>query len=346
MQTKFWPRADEIALAEAADVIKQGGLVAFPTETVYGLGADGLSGQAVRGIFTAKGRPPDNPLILHIADTAMLGEITTNVPVKARLLMDAFWPGPLTLVLEKTPAVPDEVTAGLSTVAVRMPQHPVAQMLITLSGRPLAAPSANISGRPSPTVAEDVLEDLEGRIQGVIDGGAARVGLESTVVDCTLPVPVVLRPGRITLEQLSLVIGEVAWSGEAESALPKAPGMKYRHYAPKAPLYLLSDSLSACELTEALSVGLAKGTKIGMVARQNLSKNLPDNVLFYGWEREEELAAGLYKWLRELDKRGAEIILVQKTVAKGLGQALMNRLHKASGGKELSAAAASAAFLK
>ncbi len=346
METEFWQSANEEDLLAAAAIIKKGGLVAFPTETVYGLGANGLSGEAVAGIFAAKGRPSDNPLILHIADQSMLDQLVERVPPAAEKLMRAFWPGPLTLVLEKSSAVPDAVTAGLPTVAVRMPDHAVARRLIELSGLPLAAPSANLSGRPSPTAARAVKEDLDGRIHGIIDGGSTDVGLESTVVDCTQELPAILRPGGITYEQLAAVLGKLAQPGPEEKGAPKAPGMKYRHYAPRAPLYLLEAMPDEAELAVGLKRLLAQGKKAGMIVQSNLRGNLPAGVLPFTWDKEEELARFLYSWLRECDRQGAEVIFVQKIKSSGLGEAIMNRLVKAAEGKQEVCAADVAELLK
>ena len=230
-------------LDQAAEVLRSGGLVAFPTETVYGLGANALDEEAVKSIYRAKGRPSDNPLIVHIADTAAVKDLTDSIPGTAQALMDAFWPGPLTLVMPRSSLVPDIVTAGLDTVAVRMPSHPIASALIKKAGVPVAAPSANSSGRPSPTLARHVIEDMMGKIDVIIDGGNAEVGVESTVLDITVDPPVILRPGGVTLEQLRHVLGNVISDqtpGISDMAgTPKSPGMKYRHYSPKATMLLI-----------------------------------------------------------------------------------------------------------
>ena len=228
-------------LSQAADVLKKGGLVAFPTETVYGLGANGLDPNAVAGIFAAKGRPSDNPLILHISQASEVEKLALEVPPNARALMDKFWPGPLTLVLPRAKAVPDIVTGGLDSVGIRLPDSVVARELIGLAGVPLAAPSANTSGRPSPTTGQDVLADLAGKINMVIDAGPCGIGVESTVVDCTTPVPTLLRPGGVTVEMLIDVLGEVRIDASLSNShlVPKSPGMKYTHYAPAAEMFLV-----------------------------------------------------------------------------------------------------------
>ena len=229
--------------AKAAEIWKKGGLVAFPTETVYGLGGNGLDKEASRKIYAAKGRPSDNPLILHIAAKEQVEALVSKVSDAGRLLMESFWPGPLTLIFPKAECVPLETTGGLNTVAIRMPNHPIAQALLKKSGLPIAAPSANVSGRPSPTLADHVIEDMDGRIDMIVDGGEVGIGVESTIVDVTGEIPTILRPGYITEEMLRNVVGEVdvdpAVAGSVSAEIkPKAPGMKYRHYAPKAPMGL------------------------------------------------------------------------------------------------------------
>ena len=237
-------------LRRAAELLRAGELVAIPTETVYGLAADALNGRAVRKIFEAKGRPMDNPLIVHIADISDWAALVTHIPEKARALAAAYWPGPLTMILPHAPCIPDEVSAGLATVAVRFPAHPVARDLIRLTGRPLAAPSANRSGIPSPTTAAHVLADMEGRIAAVVDGGPCAVGVESTVVDLSGETPRLLRPGGVTLEMLEAVAGpvdvdEAVTHALREGAAAASPGMKYKHYAPAAHVVLVKGSPAA-----------------------------------------------------------------------------------------------------
>ena len=245
MKTGEISGADEEKLRQAAELLRQGGLVAFPTETVYGLGGNGLLQEASRKIYAAKGRPSDNPLILHISKLQELGPIVKQIPDRARLLAEAFWPGPLTMIMEKAEQVPYETTGGLDTVAVRMPEHPVARRLIALSGVPVAAPSANTSGRPSPTRADHVETDLSGKIDAIVDGGPAGIGVESTIVDVSGDSPVLLRPGAVTREMLQAALSEPVLMDPAlekpldPSVHPKAPGMKYRHYAPKAPMVIV-----------------------------------------------------------------------------------------------------------
>lgn len=343
MQTRLWrlikneEQLNEEKLNEAAALIRAGEVVAFPTETVYGLGANGLDGNAVSKIFAAKGRPADNPLILHIAEKSEIEKLTTGLSANAQALMQAFWPGPLTLVVPKSAIIPDEVSAGIDTVAVRMPIHPVARRLIELADCPIAAPSANKSGKPSPTNAQDVLEDMEGIIAGIIDGGSSDIGVESTVVDTTAPVPVILRPGGITKEMLEEVLGVVeidpALTGNSECR-PKAPGMKYRHYAPQAPMYLLIGEEAAGQMKAAIAKGLASGKKIGVIANAEVAKNLPkdSNLVIRNWQEDMAvLAENLFSWLRDFDHKKVNVILAQGVTESGLGLALMNRMRKAAG---------------
>ncbi len=325
-------------LDQAAAVLRQGGLVAFPTETVYGLGANGLDPRAVARIFTAKGRPADNPLILHIADSHEVNKLAARVPANAAALMAKYWPGPLTVVLARTRLVPDAVTGGLDTVAVRLPDSTVARELIRLAGVPVAAPSANTSGRPSPTTAGDVLADLAGRIELVIDAGPCGIGVESTVVDCTTPVPTLLRPGGVTLEMLIETLGEV----EVDPALggddivPRAPGMKYTHYAPAAPMTLYEGEAAAVSAAIAGEAGrqAAAGKRIGAVVSAETAELLPAAAVaaVYGARGDlDSAAAGLYSALRLFDAEPVDVILAEGVEETGLGLAVMNRLRKAAG---------------
>ncbi|NLF27119.1 MAG: threonylcarbamoyl-AMP synthase [Clostridiales bacterium] len=321
------------AIRRAAELIRAGEVVGFPTETVYGLGADGLNPAAVEKIFEAKGRPGDNPLILHIAEVPELLPLIAGEPgAAARKLMDAHWPGPLTLIFPKSALVPDRATAGLPTVAVRMPSHPVARRLIRLAGVPVAAPSANRSGRPSPTTAADVLEDMDGRIPLILDGGPCEVGLESTVVDLVGPVPRVLRPGFVTAAQIRAAAGAseldpAVLAPLPEGERPRSPGMKYRHYAP------------AGEVTAFRGPGA-----VGEIIRRYdgadaaLILALEGNVPRYGNRRvlslgkdESAMAAALFRALREADRLGAEQILCECVEPEGVGLAVMNRLLRAAG---------------
>ncbi|AZN43474.1 threonylcarbamoyl-AMP synthase [Paenibacillus albus] len=352
------PQAGE--LAEAADLLREGGTVAFPTETVYGLGADARRTEAVERIFTAKGRPSDNPLIVHIADAAQLAELTLPLAAEAAALaerlMARFWPGPLTLVLPVKPgAVSPRVTAGLETVAVRMPAHPVALRLIAESGCPLAAPSANRSGRPSPTLASHVRDDLSGRIDGIVDGGAAGVGLESTVVEIVDGDSVrILRPGGVTAEALREVAAHVVYdavaapgagtgesegegegSSAADAAAPRSPGMKYAHYAPQGLMQLVKgeqDAVSAYIQAETVAAR-ARGERTGVLAfAEHAARYDADCVLVVGSLAQLETAAyGLYGALREFDARGVQRIWAETCPEHGIGHALMNRLAKAAG---------------
>lgn len=345
MQTKYFivdkDQPDQKIMKEAAKLLKQGGLVAFPTETVYGLGANGLDSEAVAKIYEAKGRPSDNPLILHIAEQRELAQLVTAIPINAQVLMDTYWPGPLTLVLNRSEIVPDIVSGGLDTVAVRLPASTVARQLIALAGMPIAAPSANTSGRPSPTSAQAVLFDLEGRIDGVVDGGTCTIGLESTVVDCTTPVPTLLRPGGVTMEMLMDTLGEIeidpTLNGSAE-CLPKSPGMKYTHYAPAAPMILFEGQHPQMEdlILEEVQRALEKGQKVGGIVSAETAQRLPADVIvaIYGRRGQTaQIATHLYTALRSFDDHAVDVIYAEGIDEEGLGLAVMNRLRKASGYK-------------
>lgn len=330
---------DDTLIREAGGIIKAGGLVAFPTETVYGLGGDALNPASSKKIYKAKGRPSDNPLIVHIARMESLPVIVEKVPEAAKKLAAAFWPGPLTMILKKSEAVPRETTGGLDTVAVRMPSHPTAAALIEASGGYVAAPSANRSGRPSPTVAEYVVEDLDGRIEMILDGGDVELGLESTIVDLTTEPPVILRPGFVTEEALVGVLGQVErdaalFSGDSGQA-PKAPGMKYRHYAPEGELTIVRGSAPA--VTDYINAGLSEGRKnnkkTGVIATDetvgSYSADVPRSV---GKRMDvNAVAKGLYRILREFDDESVELIYSESFEGAGISQAVMNRLLKAAG---------------
>ncbi|BAF61009.1 putative translation factor [Pelotomaculum thermopropionicum SI] len=333
------------AVREAGLILRGGGLVAFPTETVYGLGANALDGKAVARIFEAKGRPSDNPLIVHVAAAEEVGALVRGISDRARLLMEIFWPGPLTLVLPAGKAVPAGVTAGLDTVAVRMPDHPVAAALIRAAGVPVAAPSANISGRPSPTTAEHVLQDLNGRIEAILDGGPAGLGVESTVLDVTVPVPLILRPGGVTPEELREVLGTVEVDPSAAAGLGKAagryrsPGMKYIHYAPRAPLVLIEgrpDAVAA-KIRELAGEQQAAGRRVGILTYADSGDFSSAGVVVLAGQRgkPETVAAGLYAALRRFDELGVDLILAEGVEEGGVGLAVMNRLRKAAGGRIL-----------
>ncbi|MDR6120977.1 L-threonylcarbamoyladenylate synthase [Bacillus sp. SLBN-46] len=343
MNTKVW-KVDKYVdnlvnnpqVVDAAHFLSENEVVALPTETVYGLGGNAESDEAVAKIFAAKGRPSDNPLIIHIADREQLNRFVAEVPAKAEILMDAFWPGPLTVIFKKKEGVLSEkATAGLATVAVRMPDHPVALALLKVCGLPIAAPSANSSGKPSPTNAVHVMDDLNGKIAGVLDGGATGVGVESTVVDCTESVPVILRPGGVTKEQLAAVIGEVRVDPALtdEAAKPKAPGMKYRHYAPNAPLYMVSG-------TREFLQGLVEekrrdGLRVGVLTTvENVEFYHADVVFACGRRAElETVATALYDTLRRFNETDVDLIYSEVFSSTGVGHAIMNRLQKAAGNK-------------
>lgn len=330
---------DRNRIEEAAAIIRSGGLVAFPTETVYGLGADALLPEGARRIYAAKGRPSDNPLIIHIADFGALERITKELPPEAEALAKAFWPGPLTMIFQKSEAVPYETTGGLDTVAVRMPSHPVALALIRESGGYIAAPSANTSGRPSPTLAEHVMRDLNGRIPMILDGGAVGIGLESTIIDLTEEIPMVLRPGYITREMLSEVIGEVrddpGFAGEDVNVHPKAPGMKYKHYAPKADLTLVSGETEQviAEINRLCALMHEAGKRTGVICTDETNgRYLADVIRDIGSRRDEEaIARHLYAILRDFDTSEVDVIYSEMFSTPRMGQAIMNRLLKAAG---------------
>lgn len=332
------------AVEEAGRVLRQGGLVAFPTETVYGLGANALDGRASARIYKAKGRPSDNPLIVHVAGIEEVGSLVESVSGTARVLMETFWPGPLALIMPARADVPAEVTAGLNTVAVRMPDHPVALALIKAAGVPVAAPSANLSGRPSPTTAQHVLQDLNGRIEAVLDGGQTGVGVESTVLDLTVPVPTVLRPGGVTPEDLREVLGRVevdpaAASGFFSGDKHRSPGMKYAHYAPRAPLFLIEGrpEAVASKIAELAGEQRSKGKRVGILSYSDSHdfSAFGEVVLAGLREKPETVAAGLYAALRRFDELNVDLILAEGLEVSGVGLAVMNRLRKASGGKIL-----------
>ena len=332
---------DDAKLKAAGEILRRGGLVAFPTETVYGLGGDALNPTSSKRIYAAKGRPSDNPLIVHIYRFEDIYKITGDVPEEARRIADAFWPGPLTMILPKSDAVPYETTGGLDTVAIRMPSHPAAQKLIKYSGGYIAAPSANTSGKPSPTVAKYVVEDMMGRIDAIIDGGEVGIGLESTIIDLTVSPPQILRPGYITREKLSEVLGTVdtdvtilrADSGQA----PKAPGMKYRHYAPRGELTIVEGTSEQVReyINREAAADHAAGEKTGIIGTEEmLSGYTADVVKSVGSRRDEDsIARHLYTILREFDDEGVTKIYSEGFSTDGFGQAIMNRLLKAAGHK-------------
>lgn len=337
IQTKMWKRMDqseemEESINEAARLLQDKQVVAFPTETVYGLGADATDETAVQRIFDAKGRPSDNPLIVHVADQNQVEQLVVEIPDVARKLMQEFWPGPLTLVLNSNGTAAKNVTAGLSTVGIRMPDHPLALALLRSAEKPLAAPSANRSGRPSPTTAAHVYQDLNGRIAGILDGGPTGVGLESTVLDCTTEIPVVLRPGGVTTEDLEKVLPQVMIDPALadEKYKPKSPGMKYTHYAPESPLWLIDGDDEFFQ--RQLEMYKQEGHRIGIIASNQLAQSLDHERLIKCGSRVNlnEVAEGLYGALREFKKSDVDLILCEAFPESGVGEAIMNRLNKAA----------------
>lgn len=325
------------SIQQGAQYLQQGRLVAFPTETVYGLGANAWDAAAVQRIFAAKGRPADNPLIVHIAHTDMLSALVENVPAAARELMDVFWPGPLSLVMPRSRHLPDIVTAGLDTVAVRWPNHPVAEELILQAALPVAAPSANRSGRPSPTLAAHVAEDLGARVDLIIDAGMATIGLESTVLDVSRAgAPVLLRPGAVTVEDLQQVIGPVEVAALQPGQKVRSPGMKYKHYAPQAPLYLyIGEPAAVVQAQQERWAELTgEGLKVGILTyEQFLPEFAPAYRLSLGhYGQPAQAAQQLYHLLRQFDALGVDVILAHGYPStEGLGLALQNRFAKAAG---------------
>lgn len=364
-------------LLEAARILREGGLVAFPTETVYGLGGNALDAEAAGKIYAAKGRPSDNPLIAHISCAKELEPLVKEVPEAGRKLMEAFWPGPLTMIFPKSAKVPYGTTGGLDTVAVRMPDDPVANRLIALAGVPVAAPSANTSGRPSPTTADHVWQDMNSRIDMIIDGGPVGIGVESTIVDVSSAIPTVLRPGAITMEMLEAVLGEVAVDPAilgpmSADVKPKAPGMKYKHYAPKAELTLVepeavrmqaeetgakpedtgakpedtgrqtfaamnNDQIwrMVAKVKELAQEKLAQGYRVGIICTDESREDYPDGIVRSIGARESQasVAHNLYALLREFDDLKVDFIFSESFNQDHLGQAIMNRLSKAAGYK-------------
>ncbi len=359
METRFVtiderePQADRIEAA--AKIIKDGGLVAFPTETVYGLGGNALDPEASRRIYAAKGRPSDNPLIAHIADFAQLGPLVAEIPEAAQILMKKYWPGPMTLIFRKSQLVPESTTGGLDTVAVRMPSHPVARALIRAAGVPIAAPSANLSGRPSPTRASHVREDMDGRIDMILDGGEVGIGLESTIIDVTGEEPSLLRPGFISEEMIRELFADMtvdaASIGPASPDMhPKAPGMKYRHYAPRAQMTIVRGGQEAVRQKICALAGeeLRAGRKTGLICTtesrpfyeeklrpllggsENAGERL--DLVTVGSRRDgSSIAHNLYDVLRSFDTAGVDVIYSESFEEGQLGGAIMNRLKKAAG---------------
>ena len=327
-------------MEQAGELIAAGELVAFPTETVYGLGGDALRPEASAKIYAAKGRPSDNPLIVHIADFSDMERVAREVPEQAKRLADAFWPGPLTMIVWKSDAVPSETTGGMDTVAVRMPNHPVALELIRKSGRLIAAPSANTSGRPSPTEAKHVAEDLSGRIAMILDGGPVGIGIESTIIDLTEKQPMVLRPGYITPKMLSDALGQEVVIDPGiiasdDTRKPKAPGMKYKHYAPRADMVIVDGEQAAvvARINELTGKRRAEGIKVAVIATEETRQCYDADVVLCIGKRSDEdaIAQHLYQILRECDDLDVGEIYSESFQTPRIGQAIMNRLLKAAG---------------
>lgn len=326
-------------IQNAANIIKEGGLVAFPTETVYGLGANALDENAVKKIFKAKGRPQDNPLIIHVADKD-ISNLVENVPEVAEKLMDKFWPGPLTLILKKKNIIPSVTSANLDSIGIRMPSNQIALKLIELSKVPIAAPSANISGRPSPTDVERCIEDLSGRVECILGGDISEVGLESTIVDCTVEPPLVLRPGGITLEMLrevhsGITLDKGLMSKPCEDFKPKAPGMKYRHYAPKAKLIIITgeNKKTVEKINEMVHYYIEEGKNVGILTTSENAEfyKFGEKIILGSKEDLAEIGSNLFESLRKFDDLNVDIILSEALEEHGVGIAIMNRLKKAAG---------------
>lgn len=331
---------DADVMEQAGKLIAEGELVAFPTETVYGLGGDALDPDASRKIYAAKGRPSDNPLIVHIAEFDDMKRVAREVPEQAKKLADAFWPGPLTMIVWKSDAVPEATTGGMQTVAVRMPNHPVALELIRRSGCLIAAPSANTSGRPSPTEAGHVAEDLSGKIAMILDGGPVGIGIESTIIDLTEEKPMILRPGYITPEMLSEVLQEEVVIDPGiiaadDTRKPKAPGMKYKHYAPKAEMIIVDGTQDAVidKINELTAAKRAEGKKVAVIATDETKERYDAQIILSMGRRSDEdaIAQHLYKILRECDELDVGEIYSECFQTPRIGQAIMNRLLKAAG---------------
>lgn len=327
-------------IEEAAEFIKEGKLVAFPTETVYGLGANGLDEEAASKIFIAKGRPQDNPLILHVSSIDEIRPLVKDISKEVEMLAQRFWPGPMTIIFERSSLVPDAITAGLDTVAIRMPSHPVASALIKKSGVPIAAPSANTSGRPSPTLAQHVIDDLSGKIDMIIDGGATGVGLESTVLDLTGDVPTILRPGGVTFEDIKTILPNVEMDlsliKDDSKIIPKSPGQKYRHYAPKANMIVYVgevDNIVKAIKTRAEEL-LKQGKLVGIIATDETKEMYNEGIVISMGSRKDErtVAHNLFNVLRQFDEKNVDIILSEGFEYGDIKTAIMNRLKKACGG--------------
>ncbi|MTK12033.1 MAG: threonylcarbamoyl-AMP synthase [Clostridiaceae bacterium] len=327
-------------MQEAGEVLRQGGLVVFPTETVYGLGANALDPEAVKKIFEAKGRPQDNPLIVHIADIEEIKPLVSEIPEIAKRFMERFWPGPMTIILPKSPIIPDETSAALPCVGIRMPSNNVARELIRAAGVPIAAPSANISGKPSPTDVQRCIEDLSGKVDYIIGGNMCDIGLESTVIDCTTEPTCVLRPGGITLEMLREVdedtyIDPAIMKKPEKDFKPKAPGMKYRHYAPKAPVKIVQGDLKKTieKINEIVQNYIDENKVVGIMATDETANYYKKGIVISLGSRENMISVSqsLFETLRMFDDKEVDIIIAEAFEEKGVGVAVMNRLKKSAG---------------
>lgn len=329
-------RIDAALASEAGAVLRRGGLVAFPTETVYGLGANALNEEAVRAIFTAKGRPNDNPLIVHIAGIEDVAPLVAQIPPKARLVMEHFWPGPISIILKKSDKIGDAVSAGLDTVAIRMPSHPVALAVLKAAGVPVAAPSANTSGKPSPTSARHVCDDMDGKIDMIVDGGRCGVGVESTVLDLSGDAAAILRPGGVTAQMLTPLIGEVISPAAvvADRDTPRCPGMKYKHYAPDAQVFVLEykDKMDAGYLAALVEQEHQKGRRVGVLSSEDTGNVYRADHYIFGGDTSRVYAANLFYALRSFDEAGTDVVFCPMRLDDAMAVAVKNRLYKAAGG--------------
>ncbi|MDU1321421.1 MAG: L-threonylcarbamoyladenylate synthase [Clostridium botulinum] len=331
---------DEHVISKAGNILRQGGLVVFPTETVYGLGANALDKDAVKKIFEAKGRPQDNPLIVHISKVKDIEKLVEEIPPIAQKLMDKFWPGPMTIILKKKDIIPNETSAGLDSIGIRMPSNKIAMELISMAGVPIAAPSANLSGKPSPTDLETCIEDLDGRVNMILGGDNSEVGVESTVIDCTINPPCILRPGGITLEMLkevdsNIYIDPAIMKKPDKELRPKAPGMKYRHYAPKAPLKIIKGDLNKTieKINEMVQNYIDAEKKVGIIATDETIDNYKKGEVVSIGSRKDlnTIAHNLFYVLRTFDEKNVDLILSEAFEEKDMGVAIMNRLKKSAG---------------
>jgi len=331
---------DEHVISKAGNILRQGGLVVFPTETVYGLGANALDKDAVKEIFKAKGRPQDNPLIVHISKVKDIEKLVEEIPPIAQKLMDKFWPGPMTIILKKKDIIPNETSAGLDSIGIRMPSNKIAMELISMAGVPIAAPSANLSGKPSPTDLETCIEDLDGRVNAILGGDNSEVGVESTVIDCTINPPCILRPGGITLEMLkevdsNIYIDPAIMKKPDKELRPKAPGMKYRHYAPKAPLKIIKGDLNKTieKINEMVQNYIDAEKKVGIIATDETINNYKKGEVVSIGSRKDlnTIAHNLFYVLRTFDEKNVDLILSEAFEEKDMGVAIMNRLKKSAG---------------